>query len=233
MSRVEIIGDATLHLGDCRDVELPASAALVSDPPYGMGWDTRTARFSGGQEHHRRRRDGFGGRSDWSAIVEDNTPFEPARWLGYDEVILWGANHYAARLPVGTTLVWVKRLDDALGSFLSDAEVGWEKGGHGVYCFRDLTNYALTKDRAHPTQKPVGLMEWCIKRTRAETIADPYMGSGSTGVACVKLGRKFVGVEIEQRYFDAACRRIEEAWKQPRLFSEPPPSAEQLALEIE
>ena len=229
--RKEIIGDATLILGDCRDVlpTLDRACSVVSDPPYGMDWNTDSSRFSGGELHHRKRRDP--GRSDWPEIHGDDQPFDPTPWLEFRACILWGANHYAARLPVGTTLVWIKRLDAAFGSFLSDAEVGWQKGGHGVYCKRDLTNYALTSERAHPTQKPIGLMEWCIARAPPTgTILDPFMGSGSTGVAALQLGRRFIGIEREPQYFDAARRRIAEAHAQPRLFSEPEPKPVQGAL---
>jgi DNA modification methylase len=166
------------------------------------------------------------GRSDWGSIANDDKPFDPAEWLPFPEVILWGANHFAARLPVGTQLVWVKRLDAAFGSFLSDAEVAWQKGGHGVYCWRDTSLCGEAKYREHPTQKPLDLMRWCIKRMKASTILDPFMGSGTTGVACVKLGRKFIGIEIEPKYFNIACKRIEQAYAQPDLFvpqSQPKP----------
>ena len=94
--------------------------------------------------------------------------------------------------------------------------------GHGVYCRRDLSNAAIANDRVHPTQKPVRLMEWCLGfLPKAETILDPFMGSGTTGVACANTGRRFVGIEIDPGYFDAACRRIEAAYRQPRLFTEP------------
>jgi DNA modification methylase len=84
---------------------------------------------------------------------------------------------------------------------------------------------------AHPFQKPLAVMEWCLGfLPDAETILDPFMGSGTTGVACVNLGRKFIGIEIEPKYFDIACRRIEEAYRQPRLFVEPPPQPKQEAL---
>ena len=219
--RIERIGDCTLYLGDCLDIlpMLGKDCAVVSDPPYGMGWNTDSSRFSGGHRESVARRGQ--GRADWGAITSDDQPFDPAPWLAFPEVILWGANHFGARLQVGTTLVWVKRLDGAFGSFLSDAEVAWEKGGHGVYCWRDLTMMQEAKDRVHPSQKPATLMQWCVDRTKAETVLDPYAGSGTTGVACVNLGRKFIGIEIEPRYFDIACRRIEEATRQPRLFAEP------------
>ena len=82
----------------------------------------------------------------------------------------------------------------------------------------------------HPTQKPLALMAWCLKWIKAPTVLDPFMGSGTTGVACQKLGRKFIGIEIEPKYFDIACKRIEEQWRQPRLFEEPKPKPEQLEL---
>jgi DNA modification methylase len=86
--------------------------------------------------------------------------------------------------------------------------------------------------RQHPTQKPVALLRWCIEHlpVGCETILDPFMGSGTTGVAAVKLGRRFIGVEIDERYFDIACRRIEAATKQPDLFIEQPRKAEQLTF---
>ncbi len=222
--REEIIGDCRLILGDCLEVlpTLGGGMAVVSDPPYGMDWDTDSTRFSGGHRTHRARRQE--GRDDWGDIRNDDVPFDPSAWIGFDECILFGANHFAARLPVGTTLVWIKRLDAAFGSFLSDAEIAWQKGGYGVYCKRDLSNYALTASRQHPTQKPLDLMEWCVRRTKAETILDPYMGSGTTGVACVRLGRKFIGIEIDESYFNISCRRISDELARPRLFLDPPTS---------
>lgn len=231
MSRVETIGDATLYLGDCREIlpTLSGVDAVVSDPPYGMGWNTDSSRFSGGHRENVTRRQQ--GRTDWGSVENDDKPFDPAPWLSFKQCILWGANHYSARLPVGTTLVWLKKLDSAFETFLSDAEVAWMKGGHGVYCRRDTSMNHSTGStfRAHPTQKPVGIMEWCVEKTEG-VVLDPFMGSGTTGVAALKLGRKFIGIEIEPKYFDIACKRIEEAWKQPRLFDEPKPKAEQLSL---
>lgn len=72
-------------------------------------------------------------------------------------------------------------------------------------------------EAAHPSQKPVGLMSWCISTVKAATILDPYMGSGTTGVACVKMGRRFIGIERELRYFEIACRRIARATAEPTL----------------
>ena len=211
MGRIEKIGDCTLMLGDCLEL-LPTLGefdVIVSDPPYGMAWNVNTTRFSGGHNPAHRGT----GRNDNMSVWGDDKPFDPAPFLSAREVVLWGSNHYAERLPVGTTLVWIKRLDPAFGTFLSDAEVAWQKGGHGVYCHRDLSMNAITTNRVHPTQKPVGVMLWCVSRTTGATILDPFMGSGTTGVACVELGRKFVGIEIDPVYFDTACRRIEQAVK--------------------
>jgi site-specific DNA-methyltransferase (adenine-specific) len=231
--RKEVIGECVLYRGDCREIAplLPSDIAVVSDVPYGMNWDTDSTRFTGGQRVGRGE-----GRNDWGSIQSDAEPFDPAPWLRYPEVILWGSNHYAERLPVGTTLVWLKKAPHLFETFLSDAEIGWKKGGHGVYCHfeqfpppsRMAENGGVT---AHPTQKPTGLMAWCIQRVKAQTILDPFMGSGTTGVACVKLGRKFIGIEIEPKYFDIACKRISDAYKQPDMFVEAPASKpEQLSL---
>jgi site-specific DNA-methyltransferase (adenine-specific) len=191
----------TIYHGDCREWTGEADS-VVSDPPYGMAWDNR---ITGG-----RNGSNPGGRTRLydRPIHGDEGPFDPAPWLSYSEVILWGANHYGQRLPVGTTLVWIKKVDTAFQTFLSDAEIAWEKGGHGVYCYRD-TAYRAEKagqSTAHPTQKPVGLMRWCIERTTG-VILDPFMGSGTTLVAAKSLGRRSIGIEIEERYCEIAATR--------------------------
>ena len=236
--RKETIGACELYLGDCREI-LPTLGkvdAVVTDPPYGMRFDTDSRRFTGGKREIYRG----SGRAD-RLIPGDDKDFDPAPWIDFDEVILWGANHYAQRLPVGSTLVWLKKYPEHYASFLSDAEVGWQRGGIGVYAFHapdsmgrrqaEFTGDPFGGETAHPTQKPIALMDWCIKRVRAQTILDPFMGSGTTGVACVKLGRRFIGIEIEPKYFDIACKRIEAATKQPDLFIEQPKSkAQQLEM---
>jgi site-specific DNA-methyltransferase (adenine-specific) len=197
----------TIYHGDCRELDLPPmpGLAVVSDPPYGMGWDTDSSRFSGGHRVGQRRHER--GRTDWGTVHGDREPFDPTLWLDFDEVILWGANHFASRLPVGTTLVWIKRFDDAFGTFLSDAEVAWQKGGHGVYCRRDTSLMRRKGLRYHPTQKPLGLMRWCIERTESSTIYDPFAGSGTTLVAAKSIGLRAIGVEIDERWCEAAATR--------------------------
>lgn len=196
----------TIYHGDCREIDLDTHAAVVSDPPYGMGWNTDSSRFSGGEPSSKARRGR--GRTDWAPVANDDQPFDPTPWLVFDEVILWGANHYAARLPVGTTLVWIKRFDQGFGSFLSDAEVAWSKGGHGVYCRRDTSLNSHTGHRHHPTEKPLGLMRWCVDRTSSPLIIDPFMGSGTTLRAAKDAGRKAVGIEVDERYCEIAAKRL-------------------------
>jgi len=232
--RQEIIGDARLILGDNLELleTLDRSCSVVSDPPYGMDWDTDSTRFTGGQ--HKRG----DGREDWGEIEGDSEPFDPSPWLEFHSTVLWGANHYFARLPVGRTLLWLKKPTHLLGSFLSDFEVGWASGGHG--CFAHFRQFPPPSRMAendgqsvgHPTQKPISLMEWCIVEFArgSQPIVDPYMGSGTTGVAAMRLRRPFIGVEKRQDYFDTACRRVEAAYRQPRLFEEPPAKPVQPSL---
>ena len=204
----------TLFCGDCRELApaLGLDFALVSDPPYGMAWNTDTKRFSGGQAPNCWRRGD--GRSDWGEVAGDGEPFDPAPWLEYPAVVLWGANHYAQRLPVGTTLVWLKKADHLFGTFLSDAEIGWQRGGHGVYVHRKQfpppSRMAENGGAvAHPTQKPLSLMRWCIERTPADLpVLDPFAGSGTTLRAAKDLGRRAVGIELEERFCEVAASRL-------------------------
>jgi len=203
----------TIYHGDWREVIAWVGKvdAVITDPPYGMNWNTDSTRFTGGQ--HKRG----DGRDDWGAIAQDCKPFDPSPWLVFDRVIMFGANHYAERLPVGTTLIWLKKADHLFGTFLSDAEIAWMKGGHGVYCFRKQfpppSRIAENngKEVAHPTQKPIGLMRWCINKVKTPeggTVLDPYMGSGTTLVAAKLEGRRAVGIELEERYCEIAANRL-------------------------
>jgi len=215
----------TLIRGDClKEIKLidrKEITTIVADPPYGMNWDTNSKRYSGGSDRKKGEEHGRG-RDDWGAIRGDDTPFDPAPWIGFPKVILWGANHYAEKLPTGTTLIWIKKADHLFGTFLSDAEIGYMKGGHGVYCFRKQfpppTRMIEGGGRVlHPTQKPVSLMRWCIRRLKLPAdslVVDPYMGSGTTGVAAALEGHRFLGIEIEAKYMEIARKRIEFAYTQ-------------------
>lgn len=217
------IGNATLYHGDCLEIlpTLPKVDAVVTDPPYGIALNTNNSRFSGGHTASIARRGNGAGPAGGAPIVGDDKPFDPSFLAAiHGDKIIWGWNHYPDLLPRGACLVWLKRNDDAFGTFLSDAELAWMSKGHGIYCRRDLSNTALAHTRQHPTQKPVGIMEWCLGFVaKAEVILDPFMGSGTTGVACMNLGRKFIGIEIERKYFDIACERIDQAQRQGRMFA--------------
>lgn len=250
MSRIERIGDATLYLGDCREI-LPTLGkvdAVVTDPPYGQSYKPRTSAMP-------TRASGRGLNGNWSEkrgrndapIFGDDQPFDPGVVLDIaPSVILWGAHRFAHLLPVGQWLVWDKRVDMPTID-QGDGEAAWLNTEGPIRIIRHRwhglilepgsdealrqpgTTFATA--RLHPTQKPVRVMEWCLGfLPDATTILDPFMGSGTTGVAALKLGRKFIGIEIEPKYFDIACRRISEAWKQPRLFDEPQKKPEQLTL---
>ena len=211
-----------LFNADCLSV-LPTLAGkadlILTDPPYGIKLDTDNSRFAGGTASHRAKTGDLIGTANGAPILGDSEPFDPSFLLRYaPNHIIWGWHNFPDKLPRGTCLVWLKRYDKAFGSFLSDAETAWMSKGHGVYCKRDLSNNAIANSRVHPTQKPVSLMEWCLGFfPKAVTILDPFMGSGTTGVACVKLGRNFIGVEKDERYFAIAQRRIADAQAQLTL----------------
>lgn len=228
MTRKETIAEGVdLYLGDCRDI-LPTLGkvdALISDPPYGIAH----VKGSGGKGKHNRR--------NIAPIVGDAGPFDPAPLLNFPDVILWGASHYAQRLPHGRWYVWDKL--GAMESYdsFSDIEIAWHNKRGAERIFRHMWKgicQASEKDakREHPTQKPIALMEWCIQQVPGTIICDPYMGTGTTGVAAVRLQKRFVGIEIEPKYFDVACRRIKAAVDTPTLFAEPLETAKQEAFEL-
>jgi hypothetical protein len=155
-------------------------------------------------------------KSAWKEpIVGDDVPFDPTPFLGFPRVVLWGFNHFARFLPVGTTLVWIKKYPHLFGTFLSDCELAWMKGGCGVYAFnRDWSGFTRVADNGgsrHPNEKPVELMRWCMDRSALSPdgmILDPYAGSGTTLVAAKLEGRRSIGVEIEERYCAIAAQRL-------------------------
>ncbi len=205
MSRVEVIGNATLYLGDCRDV-LPTIGsidALVTDPPYGIGI-TRSNRLAVSR--------GMGGKS-W----DDETPareFLEALVAVAPQSIIWGGNYFNLT-PTRCVLVWDKQND---GRDFADLEMAWTNIDAVARIFR-MRPMNMDDGKVHPTQKPIRLMKWCIdKLANPATIFDPFMGSGSTGVAAVQMQRRFIGIERDPDYFDIACRRIEDAQRQGSLF---------------
>lgn len=233
MSGVEQIGGATLYLGDCREI-LPSirADALVTDAPYGINDNPK--RFSAG-----RSRAGPGLNSapplarNWPRIEGDAEPFDPAHLLNYKKIVLCGANHFASRLPDASKwIIWDKRegrnSDDG-----ADCELIWTNLGGAArvhrqlwrgHCMRGEEN---AKKRLHQFQKPVALMDRLIEECRLEVgavVLDPYMGSGTTGIAALRRGLAFIGIEKSPAYFDTACERIAEDQRQHGLFDAATPA---------
>lgn len=220
--RREVFGDAVLYLGDCREIlpTLSRDSAIVADPPYGINY-----RHSGCGRVRPTTHNGPGTRArrfGKVSVVGDNEGIDPASLLDFPEVVIWGANHFANQLPASSRwLVWDKR-DGMASNTFSDCELAWCKIPGAARLLRHLWNgicqaSETQERRVHPMQKPVEVMAWSIGFTTAATVIDPYMGSGTTGVAALRLGRQFVGIEIEERWFDIACRRIDAEARQGRL----------------
>lgn len=221
-----------LYLGDCREI-LPTLGkidAIVTDPPYGINHGGDSSRFSGGITRRGRG-------STHGQIEGDTEPFDPSPIILGNHQIIFGANNFPQHLSPGSLLVWAKRRPASYGSFLSDGEVAWFSKGRGIYMIEhvfagsaaamEYSADAYTTS-AHPFQKPVEVMKWCLGFIPdARLICDPFMGSGTTGVAAIKLGRKFTGIEIEPKYFEIACRRISDVLAQPDMFIEQPPPPSQ------
>lgn len=220
--REEIIGDCRLINGDCREVmaswpECFRIGAVVTDPPYGIGMDGGKV----GRSSYEKK--------EWDGAT-DGDGITLARSISTYQII-FGGNYYALP-PSGHWLVWDKQNDPTT---FADFEMAWTNLGKSSRMVRHLWSgpYMKTKEeRFHPTQKPLAVMEWCIDQLPAsvEAICDPYMGSGTTGAAAVSRGKRFIGIEREQSYFDIACRRIEQAYRQPRLFKDEAPKPVQLNI---
>ena len=222
-------GGITIYHGDCRGIlpQLDVKVDLVlTDPPYGMAWNGKITAGKNGHSPNQKS-------SNYGAtVVDDDKPFDPSPFINYPEVIMWGFHHFSSRLPEGSVLAWVKRNDEGYGTFLSDADLAWMKGGCGVYCFRDMSLYGETLNKYHPTQKPIPLIKWCLGlKPKAQTILDPFMGSGTTLVAAKILGRKAIGIEIEEKYCEIAAKRLMQSVM--NLEIAPQISEKNLSLDLE
>ena len=219
-----VIGDATLYHGDCREVLplLPRFAAVVTDPPYGLG--DVLQRTPGGVTRWSKH---FGtGAPTWDRdTVADGVLLALAQ---ADKAIVWGGQFYLMH-PTRCLLSWNKIIRNWSSS---EAEHAWTNLDKPNRVFDYSHGQLATEGKHyHPTQKPVPLMAWCIAHAgRPATVCDPFMGSGSTGVACVQLGIPFTGIEREERYFKIACERIKQAHAQGQLFAVERPKQEQEAL---
>jgi len=212
--RIERIGDATLYLGDCLEIlpTLDKVDAVVTDPPYGIG-----DKWQGGKGHHWANQDAMKStRNEWDAKRPSAKIFD-MMLQGSESQIIWGGNYFADLLPpTRCWLVWDKGQH---GLTMADGELAYTSMDKPLRV-KILNRAALQYDGGakHPTQKPVAIMSWCVDMTYG-SVLDPFMGSGTTGVACANLGRKFIGIEIEEKYFDIACERITAAYAQGRLFA--------------
>lgn len=227
--RKEIIGDATLYLGDCREIlpTLSDVVACVTDPPYGI--------------RHSSNRGASWQKTEIANDYDTSLRDDIIEWLAGRPGAFCGS--WKAPAPIGAraAIVWDKGPASGMGDLSLPWKPSWEivfitgagwggcSRGEGVLRGSVVVTWE-SKGRTHPHEKPVWLMEHFIERAPAGTVLDPFMGSGTTGVACAKLGRRFIGIEIEPKYFDIACRRIEEAQRQPDMFVAAMPKAEQLGM---
>ncbi len=202
-ARVETIGNATLYLGDCRDIlpTLPKVDAVITDPPYGI--------FACGGKWGKKEE------LQWDTSPASN---EAELLAAGRIVVVWGGNYFNLP-PSRGWLVW--RKPDRVPS-AADVELAWTNVDMNARLI-DHSIAATNAERVgHPTQKPERVMRWCMDVAGVKAgslVLDPYMGSGTTGVACMQIGHRFVGIEKDPRYFDMACRRIEDAQRQGRLIA--------------
>jgi site-specific DNA-methyltransferase (adenine-specific) len=212
-----IIGDATLYLGDCMEV-LPALGkvdAVITDPPYGIGFAAQPTKWQRLAGKHP---------ESWDDKIASD--IDVLRALG-DVQIIWGGNYYSLP-PTRGWLSWFK--PDAPPS-MANFELAWTNRDRNARQLSISIGATNAERIGHPTQKPLSLMRWSIEQAGdVKTILDPFMGSGTTGVAAIQLGRKFIGIEREPKYFDIACQRIEQAVAQGQLFAPEPVKQVQEAL---
>jgi len=230
VKQARVIGGQVLLQGDCLEVMpgLGRVDAVVTDPPYGID-------YSGQKESIKRN----GKKGAWRIFHEEKgwdkeTPpqeaFDTIREISKSQIV-WGGNYFANMLP--PTRGWFIWYKAQTGLTMSDAELAWSNIDQVL---RHLTLHrgAMWRDGSqHPTQKPVALVEWCLGfLPDARTILDPFMGSGTTLVACQKLGRHGIGIELDPDYFEIACKRLDEATRQPDLFVESAPKPEQQGMDL-
>ncbi len=210
-----VIGNAELWHGDCLDVLplLPRFAAVVTDPPYGLA-DLLHRPGAGKWEKHYKQ-----GAPTWDRVTAADGL--TAALAKADKAVVWGGQFYLLT-PSRCWLTWNKIVRKWSSG---EAEHAWTNLDKPNRVFDYSHGQLATEGKHyHPTQKPVPLMAWCLDQAgRPEMVLDPFMGSGSTGVACAQLELAFTGIERERRYFDAACERIRLAQAQGSLLPPEPP----------
>lgn len=216
------IGDAKLYHAECEDILQYVNRwdLLLTDPPYGIG----EANGKNASRDRLATAKDFGS-DDWDdkPISDELMALVISRAR---KAIVFGGNYYRMA-PSSCWLVWDKVNGD---SDFADCELAWTNLDKAVRLVRFMWNGMLRDGKEmrgdHPTQKPVAVMEWCLSQYKpALTVLDPFMGSGTTGVACVNAGLAFTGIERERRYFDIACERIDRAYRQGRLNLDDAPSS--------
>ena len=207
------IGDCILYCADCADIanELPDIDAMVTDPPYGIGENSKKVASRGKLVKPKDY-----GEFHWDQSAPQDL-VDMFRSITKNHII-WGGNYFNLP-PTSCYLVWDKQNGTA---DFADCELAYTNMKKAVRIFRWTWNGMIRRgneDRDHPTQKPLELMKWCIDfLPDSKIIVDPFMGSGTTGVACAMRGRSFIGIERDERYFEIACRRIDKAYQQQDLF---------------
>lgn len=226
----ERIGDCRLILGDCLQVMplLGRVDAVVTDPPYGIGEGNAKGQSRGKIAPPKQYAGG-----EWDILPASIDHIQAIKAISKHQII-FGGNYFEGLGPTSCWLVWDKQ--NGANDF-ADCELAWTNMKKAVRRINWLWNGMIRKGddvREHPTQKPVGVMEWCIKHLpdTAETILDPFMGSGTTLVACANLGRKGIGIELDPDYFQIACERVQKAYDQPDLFVAPPTPAVQEGFDL-
>ena len=219
------IGNATLYLGNCLEV-LPLIDkvdAVITDPPYGINENSKkvaSRRNIAAPKDY--------GDFDWDKAPPSDELIELIRTKGKYQAFFGG--NYFTLPPTSCWLVWDKLNS---GDF-ADCELAWTNWPKAVRRLQWRWNGMIrqgNEERYHPTQKPLEVMKWVIDLCpKADTILDPFMGSGTTGVAAIQLGKKFIGLECESKYFEIACKRIEQAVAQPQLFEHEQPKQTQEAM---
>lgn len=207
MIREERIGRARLLLGDCRDLlpTLEPVDLVCTDPPYGIGENANRV-----ASRTKLAKTTDYGDFDWDQSPPPRELIDSAVAAG-KHAIIWGGNYFHLP-PARGWLVW----DKVNSGNFADCELAWTNLKMSVRQIRYMWNGMLRERGSqrgdHPTQKPLEVMKWCIGfLPDVQTILDPFMGSGTTGVAAIQMGKDFIGIEREERYFEAACRRIREA----------------------
>jgi site-specific DNA-methyltransferase (adenine-specific) len=220
------IGDATLYLGDCRDImpTLPKVDAVITDPPFGVGNFVQT------RGNIRGRGEFIGKSVDWNEQPPSIEFFDAIKKISTHRII-WGANFFNCFEEKGGAIIWDKK--QPMPNF-SKADIASCTHFQKTEIVRiPWTNFDVAKqaETDHPCERPVALYEWCIQYIPGvKSVLDPFLGSGSCGVAALKTGRKFIGIEREPKYFDIACKRIEQAQAQGQMFAPEPVKATQESM---